>query len=265
MMGPYREDGAAILRERARMLARLRELESRFTDVFWQELGPELGVSRRVGTEEPLRIEEDLGDIARRIHALEALLARWRAVERGWRKPRTSAPQGDGSRMGGADANAETVIVRERLEAMLRTARPRMPIDIRVQTKGALRVLWGIVTSAPRGAGAFSIEPERLLDDLRKVAGVLTDIDTGDDRFDGAFLIRGHESTVRGVLDSETRRCLLRLGARSSGVHATLGAGEASVFLYATPDRTLIDDALAVLKSMRRAKARPLRLDRPRQ
>lgn len=244
------------------MLARLRDLEARFTDVFWQELGPELGVQRRLGTQAPLRIEEDLADIARRIHALEALLVRWKGVERGWLKPVTEAPRGEGSRTGGADPNAETVIVRERLEVMLRAVRPRIPVDIRVRARGALRVLWGIVTSAPRGAGAFSIEPERLLDDLRKMAGVLTDIELGDNRFDGAFLVRGHEATVRRVLDPDTRRCLLRLGARSSGIRAALGSGEASIFLYAAPDQALFEDALMVLKRMRRAPTRPLRLDR---
>ncbi|MDQ3031832.1 MAG: hypothetical protein M3Y87_05395, partial [Myxococcota bacterium] len=215
------------------MLAKLGDLEARFTDVFWQELAPELALSRRVRGGPDAGAADELTDLAERIAALEAVLSRWSRLERTWKRPAPRAPRGRGSRTGGADPTAETVLAREQLELLLRGMRPRFPIDVRVRPNGALRVHWAVATSAPRGAGAVAIEPERLLDDLRKMAGVLTDIEVGDDRFDGIFLVRGHEPTVRRVLDAETRRSLLRLGARSAGVRAELAGGEACVQLHA--------------------------------
>lgn len=269
---PYRTDASAIARERARLLARLRDLEARFTDVFWQELAPDLGLARfggagALGAGPALApshegcggASDELSLIARSVERLEGVVRRWRAIERRWARPGTSAPHGEGSRTGAGDATAEAVVAREQLEAMLRALRPRMPVDVRVRPNGALRVHWAVATSAPRGAGTVRIEPERLLDDLRKMAGVLTDIEVGDPRFDGVFLVRGHETTVRRVLDGETRRTLLRLGARSADVRVELDGGVAAVRLHAAPERGLVEDALVVLRRLRSAPVRELR------
>ncbi|WP_157068945.1 hypothetical protein [Sandaracinus amylolyticus] len=277
---PYRTDASALGRERARMLAELKDLESRFTDVFWQELAAGLGVSRwsledaprsaelaardalmRSEAARSTRIEDQVAELGVRIAALERVIARWSSLTRAWRRPASRAPRGDGSRSGGADPTVETVLARERIESMLRELRPRLPVDVRVKPNGALRVHWAIATSAPRGVGAVRLEPERLLDDLRKVAGVLTDIDVGDDRFDGAFLVRGHEPTVRAVLDRETRGRLLRLDARCADLRVDLDAGEAVVRMHSSPTVELLEDALAVLARLRRAPVRALRND----
>jgi hypothetical protein len=261
---PYRVDATAFSRERARMLARLWDLEARFTDVFWRELGPELAVSRSSPREwagEPS--EHDLVRLGERVSALEAVLARWPGIVRKWSKPATRAPRGEGSLEARArylDAPLEVLVAREEIEVAMRECRPRFPIDVRVVPKGR-GVQWTIASSAPRGAGTVGIEPERLLDDLRKMAGVLTDIEIGDDRFDGVFLISGHEATVRALLDLETRRTILRLGARSAGMRVALDHGEAWVQLQASPDRGLMEDVLAVLHRLRQAPVRALRRD----
>lgn len=257
---PYRTDASALARERARLIAELKALEARFTDVFWQELAAAMGVSRWTPTDEPGRVEDEVRELAGRVAALERVLVRWGPLTRSWRRPAPRAPRGDGSRTG-ADPTVETVLARERIETMLRSMRPRLPLDVRVRPNGALRVHWALATSAPRGIGAIRLEPERLLDDLRKVAGVLTDIDVGDDRFDGAFLVRGHEPTVRAVLDGETRRRLLRLDARCADLRVELDEGQAIVKMHSAPTRELVEDALDVLARLRRAPVRPLRND----
>jgi hypothetical protein len=90
------------------------------------------------------------------------------------------------------------------------------------------------------------------------MAGVLHDIDCGDDEFDGVFLVRGHEPTARAVLDEETRRRLLRVGARSARLRAELGEGAAVIEVEGAPDRRLVEDVLALLRRLRCAPVRPL-------
>jgi hypothetical protein len=242
------------------MLARLRDLEQRFTDVFWREIAPTLALSRSTfqdwSTE---RIEEDLAELAQKIGAVEGVLARWAGVERKWSRPAARAPQGEGSRSPALDdVTFEAATTRAALENSVKKLKPDFPIDVRVQPNGA-GVKWALATSAPRGAGSVTIEPERLLDDLRKMAGVLHDIEVGDSRFDGVFLVRGHEATARSLLDHATRRLLLALGARSAQLHVELADGCAAVQLYGGSDRGLVEEVISVLRRLRGAPVRALR------
>jgi hypothetical protein len=245
------------------MLARLRDLEARFSDVFWRELAPGLGIVRSSAREwQSSPIDADVGELSRRIGAIEAVFARWSAIDRAWARPSRRPPIGEGSSSCAiGDPTPDVAIAREDLGRWLRAMRIRLPLDVRVRPNGA-RVKWTLASSAPRGAGAVTIEPERLLDDLRKMAGVLTDIEVGDDRFDGVFLVRGHEPTARALLDVATRRRLLRLGARSAGLRVELDGGIALIQLHGAPDRLMLEDAVAVLRRVRRAPVRPLRRDR---
>ena len=256
----YRTDASAVARERARRWARLRDLEARFTDVFWRELATRLGVARSRGWSAS-SVAEELVEVARRIASIESVLSRWTGIERIWTHPAPSAPIGPGSHHATVDDETlETAIAREQLARWLEAIEVPMPLDVRVRPRGA-GVTWALATSAPRGAGRVTIEPERLLDDLRKMAGVLTDIEVGDDRFDGVFLVQGHEPTARALLDGETRRRLLGIGARCARLRIELGEGTAVVQLHAAPDRRLLDDAIEVLTRLRRAPVRRLRLD----
>lgn len=258
---PYRFDVEKGARDRARLLAQLWDLEGRFTNVFWRELAPSLSLAR-LGVEVHRVARRTEDDVRRQIASLERILAVWPDIRERWERPARRAPRGAGSsRASGRYLNAtlEEMEIREELERVLPSVPVGIPLDLRIISGGQVR--WAIATSAPLGAGAVGIETERLLDDLRKMAGLLTDIEVGDSTFDGAFLVRGHESTARNVLDRSTRQALLRLGERSRRMRVLLADGEAKVELRADVDAPIVDDVIAVLEALRRAPIRPLRRD----
>ena len=89
----YRTDASAVARERARRWARLRDLEARFTDVFWRELATRLGVARSRGWSAS-SVAEELVEVARRIASIESVLSRWTGIERIWTHPAPSCADG---------------------------------------------------------------------------------------------------------------------------------------------------------------------------
>ncbi len=253
------------------MLVRARDLEALFTRVFWDEVAPEHGLAPRTDD------DDDIARLAQRIASLERVLGGWRAIERRWSVPARAVPR---SRLGKALANGNARVVSlgrgvsdetaHSIATLVRPHRATLPLALAVDTSGRGRPGRGrpwvaISTTVARGAGAFQIEPEGVFSDLRKMLGTLREIELGDADFDGVFLVRGHEPTLRGTIDRRARRALLRIGELSSLPTLTLARGIATLAIGAmAPSEVLVALAVEVLLATRHAPPRALlSSDRP--
>jgi hypothetical protein len=246
---PYRSEAFSQARTRTARLAELRDLEASFTEAFWSDVAPLLGLRRWCGSE-ATSVEEELRGLDERLQALRTVLVR--GLEHVWTRAANDALAST------RDYNAEAAACRARVACALTELTPQGRVELRVVAEG-VGARWSLSKPISLGVASCTIEPERLLDDLRKLAGLVRDIEVGDEVFDGAFLVQGHESTARAVLTRGARTALLRLGACTRHMAARVGRGEARVTIRGEASVHVVREALTVLEHLLRAPARALR------
>jgi hypothetical protein len=274
----YRRDAGAEERERARAVARIRDLEERWTPTFWSEIAAPRGV---LGPRPDA--EWTMLDLSLRVAALEALESDWAAIERDWTKlapiardsrsidletVREHAPR---TRSSLAPVDIGPVAVRFRVEVVgteeeqwawiaaeiaAREIDEDLDIDVRFDVA---RTLMHMVASVPRGVGRLRVRPQTTWHDLGHL--LAPDIELGDPGFDGAFKIDGDEHAARAILSPDTRRSLALLAERGA-VELAVEAGVATLGPIAVrsahADRA-IAAAVQVMIAAQDAPVRPLR------
>ncbi|AKF07643.1 hypothetical protein DB32_004792 [Sandaracinus amylolyticus] len=246
------------------LVARMRELEARWTEAFWAEVAPSRGLPHP-GPEPSI---DRIAELAARVSALEALEARHGAVVLEWSTPgevrrtahsvRSTAPRAvrwlEGVLPDAYRARAESVA-----DMLVARAAP-IPIDVRTAIDDSALLVEIAAPVAP-GVATLSLGPETLWHSLGKMLGS-REIELGDSTFDGAFLVAGDEETVRAVLDAPTRAALLALGTNHRA-ELRIAPGEARVGTARLDPLHGGDEALdalvAVIRSAVRAPIRRLR------
>lgn len=251
----YREDAGRPARERKRLVARIRALEGRFTATFWDEVAADYELSAPL---RQLEAEQDasIAELARHLSALELALGSWRQIERRWsraaaRVPRDLVPRTTRTRHEASRA----------FQRLLRDHAAGLPVRAVLLRNGSpTRCVPRLFTTCPLGAGSVHVEPEGIFSDLRKILGKVTEITLGDADFDGVFLVRGHEPTLRAVFSRKVRVAMLRLGELTSRPPTLIAqSGLVSLELGALePIATIVELCLEILDAVRSAPARPL-------
>lgn len=285
----YRTDPTAPERERERLLERIRERESSWTDVFWREVASGRGIAppRELG-------ELGLDALVARADELDRLESAAAEILRAWAvrtpPPRTSTSIDldaiDAWRerpevLGGASLVAHRFVPAfgagrwaAELAFASRDAIDRHPIDrahvdCRFALSSTRQGAWievTLVMGAPRGAGALRLRPETLLDDLGRMVGLTRKVWVGADEFDGVFHIDAEPGVPRALLDRATQRDLLRLGAAHAPRLALRdGAAELRIAFEVGSDdvgpreAASMSAAVAVVARLATAPVRPLR------
>ncbi len=244
----------------------MHELEARWTDVFWVEVAPTLGL--RSPAPEP-SIDE-LPVLEARVSALEEMEARHGALTLAWSSPGELPRARSSIDLEALEANARRVSplralldggYHHRAVTVARTLIERaapIEIDVRIHyIEGVLLVL--IAAAAAPGVASFSVRGETFWDSFWN----RREIEIGDESFDGAFLVEGDAWAARAVLDPATRAALLLLGANHSAeLHVApseICVGTVQIPIGEEPSMGMIDALITVLRSATRTPIRHLR------
>ena len=259
---PYRLDPQGRLRERERLLARMRELEGEWAQTFFDELGAqhELEPPREDGWISD-DVDRDLATLATRVARLDAVDERSVHIELAWaRIPAYGSEHlASGERRAPPELERAFDALRGELDARLHC------VDRAVSDGHVTYVL--AVTPLARGAPRLLVRAETLADDLRRMIGASREPQLGDDAFDGAFFVEASERDARAVLSSDVRRAMVRIGQRGGVPHLTMADGRAVLDLGAHDGLHVITrgdllDAVTILRALRASPVRALRVRR---
>jgi len=115
-----------------------------------------------------------------------------------------------------------------------------------------------VATSIARAVRRFALLPETWGRELLRAMGLRTSIETGDEDFDGRFLVEGDARTARTILSVPVRASLLAI-ARDDVPELRVDSGAAILSWSFEPTERALDAAFFVLGRIRAAEV-PLRL-----
>jgi hypothetical protein len=293
MSSPYRGSSEAIVEQIASLDARIGDVERSFTESFWGEVAPGLGLdppARREAVGAGSGPDELLAALSQResrLEALERIVAGFAAGEEAWRTPPEGAPPAQTApydfvttvnrALSGVDVNRRafaalveqlfpgTTLERPTTHALAATVRFEGELFsltyqpfISSGDKSWAPELVAAVTMPP-GAPRLQLEPQTTGREILAAFGLIADVEVGDPDFDGMFLVKGDYDEAKAALGPDVRKALLVL-AHVDIPSLFVGPGLAWVRWRYGLSESAVTTALAALRSLRRSGVvRPLR------